>query len=184
MSRIYTKSGDGGMTSLANGERVKKCDARIESYGTVDELSSFIGLLICRLKANGKLCEASSFIDFLLQVQNDLFSIGAALATPTCVDVELDEARLEREIDDLQMDLPELHAFILPDGCEEAALSHVCRTVCRRAERNIIKLQENSSISNKIVIYINRLSDYFFVLAKKCNYLQQIEENTWNNHCR
>ncbi len=183
MARIYTKSGDKGMTSLANGERVMKCDARLESYGTIDELSSFIGLLICKLKANEKLCAASR-VDFLLKVQNDLFLIGAALATPTYMDVELDETKIEKEIDDLQKDLPELHAFILPDGCEEAALSHVCRTVCRRAERNIIKLQENTRISDKIVIYINRLSDFFFVLAKKCNFLQQIEENTWNNHCR
>ncbi|MDO4801321.1 MAG: cob(I)yrinic acid a,c-diamide adenosyltransferase, partial [Prevotellaceae bacterium] len=132
---------------------------------------------------NEKLC-AMPYIDFLLQVQSDLFSIGAALATPTYMDVELDETKIEKEIDDLQNGLPELHAFILPGGCEEAALSHVCRTVCRRAERNIIKLQENTRISNKIVIYINRLSDFFFVLAKKCNFLQQIEENTWNNHCR
>lgn len=183
MGKIYTKSGDAGMTSLVDGSRVKKNDSRLEAYGTIDELSSFIGLLIAKLKTNAKLCKAS-YIDFLLQVQNDLFSVGAALATPSCIEVGLNPTKIENEIDSLQFDLPELHAFILPGGCEESALSHVCRTICRRAERNIVEMQEFAEISNEIIIYINRLSDYFFVLAKKCNYLQQIEENTWNNHCR
>ena len=170
--KIYTKTGDGGTTSLIGGCRVEKDDMRLEAYGTVDELSSFIGLL------DAKISEEDDK-DILKSIQRDMFLIGASLASVEERDCAVDTSYIETAIDDAQALLPQLHSFILPGGCETAALAHVCRTVCRRLERQLVRLQKTISVDSAIMAYVNRLSDYFFVLARKCNFSQKNDEITW-----
>jgi cob(I)alamin adenosyltransferase len=183
-SKVYTKTGDDGKTSLVGGKRVSKTHERLEAYGTVDELNSFVGLLACQI-------EDKNTLTVLSFVQHKLFDMGASLATdtetthPKAVGVIAaeDVARLEQEIDRIDGELPPLSNFVLPGGNEAAARAHLCRTVCRRAERNIYRLAENFDIDNQLLAFINRLSDYFFVLARK-------EANKtgceifWNNTCK
>jgi cob(I)alamin adenosyltransferase len=167
-SKVYTKSGDKGWTSLVGGIRIPKSDLRIESYGTVDELNSFIGLL-------SAMVEEKEDKDFLLLVQHKLFSIGAYLATDTkkmgtaasSKLTDTDIQRVEKEIDRLDGGLPPMRAFVLPGGNYNAALAHVCRTVCRRVEREICRLAKKAPVDDVLLIFVNRLSDYFFVLARK-----------------
>lgn len=168
--KIYTKTGDKGTTSLVGGTRVPKTHIRLEAYGTVDELNSNLGLLITYL-LDGK------DKDFLQQVQDRLFAVGSHLATDR-EKMELKEASIispeqvemvEREIDRLDTLLPPLSAFILPGGSRGAAVCHVCRTVCRRAERRILALAEQVEIASELLAYVNRLSDYLFVLSRKMN---------------
>lgn len=186
MAKIYTKTGDSGTTSLVGGERVSKADLRLEAYGTADELNSFIGLLRAKSLPDG-------VDDVLKRVQNKLFNLGGFLATdrsttplyPSCM-VEAEEvARLEAEIDKMQADLPPVHAFILPGGDETIALCHVCRTVCRRLERRMVALfgeKEKSDEESKICLqYVNRLSDFLFILSKKCAKNNKIELFLWEN---
>ena len=184
-SVVYTKTGDAGTTSLIGGTRVSKTDCRLEAYGTVDELNSFIGLLISYL-------EVDKDIDFLHWVQNKLFSVGAFLATdltktelsPSCVISADDVKKVEFEIDVLDDLLPPLHAFVLPGGETGAATCHVCRTVCRRAERDILNLVADYQISADLLAFMNRLSDYFFVLCRKINIEAGKEEIFWDNSCK
>ncbi|MDR3138001.1 MAG: cob(I)yrinic acid a,c-diamide adenosyltransferase [Tannerellaceae bacterium] len=166
-SKVYTKGGDKGWTSLVGGIRIPKGDLRIESYGTVDELNAFIGLL-------GVSVEGKEDKDFLLYVQRKLFSIGAYLATDTkqvgvveCGVREEDVRRVEGEIDRVEGGLPVMRFFVLSGGNEGASLAHVCRTVCRRAERDICRLAEEVPVDGVLLAFVNRLSDYFFVLARK-----------------
>ena len=181
-SIIYTGTGDKGTTSLVGGERVSKAHQRIESYGTVDELNSFIGLLITSL-------EEKADQDFLLFIQHKLFTIGSYLATDqenTELKVEskvMPETitRIEREIDRLDNELPKMRNFILPGGSRPASLAHVCRTVCRRAERRILALSETCTISPEVFAFVNRLSDYLFVLSRKINFDEQNNEIFWDN---
>ena len=164
---IYTKTGDKGETSLANGERISKADMRIEAYGTVDELNSWIGLL--RVQN-----EYAS--DQLPWIQNKLFNMGAELScAPGEWITEDDVRRLEQWIDAMQSQLPPQRAFLLPSGSEHVAQCHVCRTICRRAERRMIALGA-SEISLR---WMNRLSDYLFVLARYINFLRGEDEETW-----
>ena len=165
---IYTKTGDKGETSLASGARVAKTDPRIEAYGTVDELNSHLGLLV-------SLMTEGDDTAFLLEVQRALFRVGALLATedregePSATfDAALLE-RLEHQIDSDDALLPPMRFFILPGGSQAAAQAHVCRTVCRRAERCIVELAETEKVDPVLQSYINRLSDYLFVLARKLN---------------
>lgn len=175
MSKIYTRTGDSGQTSLVGGQRVSKCSERIESYGTIDELNSHIGLLIT-------FCDDHEDVQFLTATQSVLFVVGSYLATDC--DAEQPQevtpqmvATVEHEIDRFNTLLPPLHSFILPGGTRGAAYAHVCRTICRRAERCIIRLaQSGSPISTHLQSYINRLSDYFFLLARKINAQEGIEE--------
>ena len=162
-SIIYTGTGDKGTTSLVGGERVSKAHQRIESYGTVDELNSFIGLLITSL-------EEKADQDFLLFIQHKLFTIGSYLAT-------------EREIDRLDNELPKMRNFILPGGSRPASLAHVCRTVCRRAERQIYRLAETIPVEEPVLVFINRLSDYLFVLARKECIRNNGKEIIWDYTC-
>lgn len=158
--KIYTKTGDDGTTSLANGQRVSKTDPRLEAYGTADELNSFVGLL--RAKT-----ENEDFTPVLHFIQNKLFNLGAQLAG--CNDLPIiadDVTRIEQTIDKMSENLPVYHGFLLPAGSEVVALCHICRTVTRRLERNILAL-EKTSVDPNSVIFVNRLSDFFFVLAKK-----------------
>ena len=183
--KIYTKTGDKGTTSLVGGTRVPKTHIRLEAYGTVDELNSNLGLLITYL-LDGK------DKDFLQQVQDRLFAGGSPLATDR-EKMELKEASIisaeqvemgEREIDRLDTLLPPLSAFILPGGSRGAAVCHVCRTVCRRAERRILALAEQVEIASELLAYVNRLSDYLFVLSRKMNQDDKKGEIFWNNSCK
>jgi len=177
--KIYTKTGDKGHTSLIGGTRVPKHHLRIECYGTVDELNSYIGLIRDQditTKHKGVLKE----------VQDRLFTIGASLASdpekskmkiPDLHDNDIE--LLELEIDRMDNELPPLRHFILPGGSNAISFCHIARCVCRRAERLAVHLSEDSFVEEKVVIYLNRLSDYLFTLARKIGHEQQIAENEW-----
>lgn len=179
--KIYTKTGDKGTTSLIGGERVPKCCDRLESYGTIDELNSHIGVL-------ETYCKDKQDKDFLTTVQNTLFVVGGYLATDnsnhavmesTTVTEEMVRS-VETEIDRLQEIVPPLKYFVLPGGSRPAAYAHVCRTVCRRAERCILRLCSNNIVvDEKVIAYINRLSDYFFALSRKLNVDEGVEDVAW-----
>lgn len=178
---IYTKTGDKGMTSLVGGQRVSKCCDRLESYGTVDELNSHIGVLITY-------CKAEEDKAFLTDVQGKLFVVGGYLATDNSshevrqgnIVTEEMVTTVEHEIDRLQTLLPPLRLFILPGGSRGASYAHVCRTVCRRAERCILRLAEcGAEVDGQVTAYVNRLSDYFFVLARKLNVDEGVEDVIW-----
>ena len=183
-SVVYTGTGDKGTTSLVGGERVTKTHPRIESYGTVDELNAFIGLLMTEV-------EDEEDRSFLLFVQHKLFTIGSYLATDqTTTDLRIESQvmpesieRIEREIDRLDAALPKMRAFVLPGGCHSAALAHVCRTVCRRAERRIYRLAEHSEVEVSVLKFINRLSDYLFVLARMECVRNNGTEIIWDSTC-
>ncbi len=176
--KIYTKTGDKGKTSLLSGEKVKKHNIRLNAYGSVDELNSFIGYLIS-LNINKKHKE------FLTDVQHKLFNLGALLAVKKDVNFKIPEITdkdiqaLETEIDRLNKGIPPLKEFILPGGSAETAQCHICRSVCRRAERTVSELSEKEKIQELLLIYLNRLSDYFFVLARKISQEKEIKETVW-----
>lgn len=185
ITKVYTRTGDNGTTSLVGGIRIRKSDARLEAYGTVDELSANLGLLAAMLPEG----EERSLI---IRTQNNLFNIGTHLATdqsqtPLYPSAHLPEGEtelLEQAIDQMNARLPEAQGFILPGGCQAAAQAHICRTVCRRAERRIAALAETATISDEIQQYINRLSDFLFVLAKIINFNTGQEEILWKNACK
>lgn len=166
-SNVYTKTGDKGTTSLVGGTRVGKTHVRLDAYGTVDELNSFIGWLNCVVSD----AENRNFLRF---VQHKLFTVGAYLATETeskqpraaSILSEDDIRRIETEIDRLDAQLPPLNRFVLPGGNEPASRAHICRTIARRAERNVYRVAESHPVSDEALMFINRLSDYFFVLAR------------------
>ncbi len=161
LSKIYTRTGDDGSTGLAGGARVSKNDPRIEAFGTVDETSSAIALILAEPDV------PESMRDMLLTIQNDLFEVGAELSFPEYggVDATRVEA-LEQSLDDLNGDLPPLKEFVLPGGDRAAAACHLARTVCRRAERRTVELAERDSVRPEILRYLNRLSDLLFVMAR------------------
>lgn len=179
--RVYTKTGDKGETSLVGGQRVSKGCERLESYGTIDELNSHIGVLITY-------CTEEYDTQFLVDVQIKLLMLAGNLATDrsqreiregNIITSEMVEA-LEREIDRIKAIIPPLKMFVVPGGSRAAAYAHVCRTVCRRAERCIVRLVESGAeVDEEVMAYVNRLSDYFFVLARKLNADDNVEEITW-----
>lgn len=175
MSKIYTRTGDGGQTSLVGGTRVCKTHPRLEAYGTIDELSSHLGLLSALLQQERQRISLPDTERFLLNIQHTLFVVSTLLATEEDSNyrpMPLDKgaiAALEQEIDALQSYVPPLRSFIIPGGCRAAAEAHVCRTVCRRAERRVLRLREQAPVSADVVRYINRLSDYLFILARYLN---------------
>lgn len=180
MSKIYTKTGDAGMTGLLSGGRVAKDDLRIDAYGTVDELNAVLGMA----RALGLEPELDAFLG---TIQDDLFSVGSALADPNpdgpfqaAITAE-HASRLETDIDRFDAELPPLTRFILPGGAPAAATIHVARTVCRRAERLVVKLarQPGESTSPHLIVYLNRLSDYLFVLARLINSRAGVADVTW-----
>ncbi len=187
-SKIYTGTGDAGTTSLIGGVRVDKTDERLEAYGTIDELNSFLGMLISLIE------DDKESIELLLFVQHKLFSVGAYLATDQKKSsrlsalslVDEDVSRLEEAIDRLDSSLPPLKAFVLPGGSYPASVCHVCRTVCRRAERRILVLEQHEIcvIEPAYKRFINRLSDYLFILSRKLNHLTHTEEIYWINSCK
>ena len=179
--KIYTKTGDHGQTSLVGGERVSKCCDRLESYGTIDELNACIGLLITY-------CTDEADKTFLLWTQGKLFVVGGYLATdnrqapvPPSLTVTPDMvAAVEAEIDRLSAGLQPLKRFILPGGSRAAAQANVCRTVCRRAERCIIRLTESgTSVDGNVASFVNRLSDYLFILGRKLNLDAKTQDIIW-----
>lgn len=182
-SLVYTKTGDKGRTSLVGGKRVSKTHVRLESYGTVDELNSHVGLLITFLSDQQD-------IDFLIKVQNKLFVIGGYLATDQsttkflCSITDEDVKEVERQIDYIDSILPEMKFFVLPGGTRGASVCHICRTVCRRAERRILSLAQKVDVSDKLIAYVNRLSDYLFVLSRKLNVENNCPEIKWINDCQ
>lgn len=177
--KIYTKTGDKGETSLFGGERVSKDDLRIEAYGTVDELNTVIGA--------ARAFNDNKQIDTILaEIQNRLFVLGADLATPfTAANASVprisaeDTALLERKIDEIEKDLPPLKSFVLPGGSKAGALLHNARTVCRRAERRVVPLREKNEVSQESAVYLNRLSDFLFVLARYVNKMSKVPETLW-----
>ncbi|MBX9838187.1 cob(I)yrinic acid a,c-diamide adenosyltransferase [Silvanigrella sp.] len=186
--KVYTKTGDKGTTGLADGSRISKDDLRIEAYGTVDELNSIIG--ICRqniLNIPNK--EQELFDTWLFAIQNDLFNLGADLATPLSsrwekmiVINEFDIKQLEKIIDHCQNLLEPLHEFVLPGGTLLNSYLHLARTICRRSERLIVSLSKEKEINPHIIPYINRLSDLLFVLSRWVQKLVNIKEVTWDKN--
>ncbi|GAB4327026.1 MAG: cob(I)yrinic acid a,c-diamide adenosyltransferase [Flammeovirgaceae bacterium] len=179
--KIYTKTGDKGETSLFGGKRVKKSHPRIEAYGTVDELNSLIGLLRDQ-EVNHKRK------DLLKEIQDRLFTIGATLASDPdknnlkVPDLQTNDVEiLEKEMDRMDEKLTPLRNFILPGGHTSISFAHLARTVCRRAERNCIRLSEDEFVPEIVIQYLNRLSDYLFVLARMMAKELGVEEITWNS---
>ena len=184
--KIYTKTGDKGKTSLFGGTRVPKYELRIEAYGTVDELNSYIGLL-----RDQKIDKHTS--NSLLKIQHELFTIGSMLATPpekkilksgkdrlSIPKISLDEILfLEQEIDRMEKELTPMTHFILPGGHQTVSFCHIARCVCRRAERLAVQLHESEPINEHILSYLNRLSDYLFVLARKLSMDNKAKEIPW-----
>lgn len=184
--KVYTKTGDEGMTSLVGGERVPKTHIRLEAYGTIDELNAQLGLLACFCEEETR-ADFSHEIQLIENIQNDLFIVGSYLATNTenrelkAYSILSDDAVdiLEKEVDAAQELMPKQFCFVLPGGCKAAAQAHVCRTVCRRTERQMLRLHEQHPIDAVIRKYVNRLSDYLFILSRKLNILTQTEEKKW-----
>ncbi len=177
--KIYTRKGDLGNTSLIDGEIVDKHNLYVDAYGTIDELNSFLGLLKDYIKDDK--------IKYILNnIQLKLFSIGSILASgknqnfSEKVKIEKKDVRfIELEIDRLNEYLPDLKNFIVPGGHKTSSYSHVCRSICRRAERKISELNKKSALDSNILAYINRLSDFFFVLSRFLKYTDNVDENYW-----
>jgi cob(I)alamin adenosyltransferase len=178
LTRIYTRAGDGGETSLGDGSRVPKLDCRIGAFGTVDELNSMLGLAL----AEGELPERIS--EPLQQIQNDLFDVGADLSVPFGVTDRLrieqrQVQRLEDLCDQLNAELPTLKSFVLPGGTVAAARLHVARTICRRGEREALAANEEHGINPLVLAYLNRLSDFLFIAARSANASAGRDEPLW-----
>ena len=187
ISKVYTRTGDAGKTRLAGGHEVWKDSVRVEAYGTVDELNSMLGLARVSNEQTGSNAEASEFIENILKwIQNKLFDLGGILATapgesfPNMPTVSSEDvAHLEHVIDECQNDLKPLKEFILPGGGQTAALFHVARTICRRAERVCVTLSKEEAVSLELVKFLNRLSDTLFVLARWVTKMQGEAEFLW-----
>ncbi len=186
--KIYTGTGDRGKTSFFSGERVSKSDGRIEAYGDVDELNSLLGALIASLAD-----KSPDLTDRLQQIQADLFQLSAILAiTPnspamdSLAEITASQiTELEQNIDQMDTKLPDRSGFILPGGHPTAAWAHTCRTVCRRAERKVTRISDEYTAGKAawqyqwVLVYLNRLSDYFFVVARYCNHIQGVSDTLW-----
>ena len=177
LTKIYTRGGDAGETSLGDGSRVSKLDGRIEAFGTVDELNAALGVVLA-----GEL--PAELRDVLARVQNELFDLGADLSVPAGVEgrLRVEQSmvnRLEQECDRFNADLPELRSFVLPGGTEAAARLHVARTLCRRAERDALRAAAGEKLGPLVVVYLNRLSDLLFILARAANALAGAGEPLW-----
>ena len=177
LTKIYTRGGDAGETSLGDGSRVSKLDGRIEAFGTVDELNAALGVVLA-----GDVPDELRGV--LARVQNELFDVGADLSVPAAVEgrLRVDQSlvdRLEHDCDRFNADLPELRSFVLPGGTEAAARLHVGRTICRRAERDVLRAAKEHELGPLVAVYLNRLSDLLFVLARAANALAGQDEPLW-----
>lgn len=174
LNRIYTKTGDKGSTRLVNGRQIPKDDLKIEAYGTVDELNSFVGTAcVSAREMAAASSEMGRLADILVRIQHELFNLGSILATdPAEIHpkqprvTEADVAQLEAEIDEMNADLEKLPSFVLPGGCRLNTELHVCRTICRRTERIVIALSRKEDVPEDAIRYLNRLSDAFFVWSR------------------
>jgi len=180
ITKVYTRTGDAGMTSLVSGNRVSKDDVRVEAYGTVDELNSNIGVLLHSTKLDNPEITA-----LLRKAQNKLFNIGAYLANDredaTLYGLTQDDVKaLEQMMDKMNEQLPPMTGFVLPGGTRLSAQADRCRTVTRRAERRVVTLARTSSVDPLVLEYLNRLSDFFFVFARFNNITNQVEEIYWD----
>lgn len=190
ITKVYTRRGDAGQTDIIGGIRISKTDVRLEAYGTVDELSSHLGLLAAMLNQCDDASKAER--DNIIRIQNNLFNVCSHLATdqgqtplyPSAQLAEGETQLLEQAIDSMNAQLAEPQGFILPGGTMAAAQAHVCRTVCRRAERRIAALAETAIVGPEISQYINRLSDYLFILAKIINFNTGHSEIVWQKTCK
>jgi len=184
LSKIYTRVGDKGSTLLATGERVLKSNVRIEAYGTVDELNSMVGFLRDSIAGDHRL---SDLCESLLKIQNELFDVGGELSVPLDVlDTRrqqvvsmADVARLEQEIDLFNESLKPLENFVLPGGHLANSTTHIVRTVCRRAERAVVRMSEQDAVRDEVRIYLNRLGDWFFVLSREISRRLGVPEVLW-----
>ena len=177
LTRIYTRGGDRGETSLGDGSRVSKLDGRIQAYGTVDELNAALGVVLSR-------DVPAELGPVLERVQNELFDVGADLSVPAGVEGRLRVEqqmvdRLEAECDRFNADLPELRSFVLPGGTPAAARLHVARTICRRAERETLRAAAEHEVGPLVAVYLNRLSDLLFILSRAANALAGHDEPLW-----
>lgn len=177
LTKIYTRGGDKGETSLGDGTRTSKLDGRIEAFGTVDELNAALGAVLA-----GELPDTLRPV--LERVQNELFDVGADLSVPAAVEgrLRVEQSvvdRLERDCDRFNADLPELRSFVLPGGTQAAARLHVARTVCRRAERQALRAGADHELGPLVCVYLNRLSDLLFILARAANLLAGEAEPLW-----
>lgn len=185
--KIYTKTGDKGSTSLFGGERVEKNSTRIRAYGEVDELNSMLGVIVVIAK---QMTRDKNVLDKLLRVQGELMVLGSDLATPLSVKVKVPRVRgsyikqLEKEIDNWQKKLPELRNFIIPGGNNAGSSLHMARAIARRVERAIVDLSSQEKINHYDQMYINRLSDWLFVLARYINKLDGIKEAIWKGRSK
>ncbi len=183
INKVYTRNGDAGQTRLAGGQEVSKTSRRIEAYGTVDELNAALGLAAEALTAHGNL---TALRQKILRIQNELFNLGSQLAVlpgdrreGTPVIAAADINRLETEIDEMNDSLPSLKSFILPGGGEISARLHLARTICRRAERETIRLAQDEPLDGPEIPYLNRLSDWLFVASRYVSQKTGQEENLW-----
>lgn len=175
---IYTRTGDKGKTSLFGGKRVLKSDDRVETYGTIDELNSLLGIVVANIETKNK-----TLAKDLEAIQHDLFDIGSYLANPTSKPVNRLEKRIkefEKAIDAMTSKMPELHNFILPGGGRVGASLHQARTVCRRAERRLVGLTQKEDIDQHVITYVNRLSDLLFTMARSVNHKEKKKETIWS----
>lgn len=190
--KIYTKTGDGGTTGLFGGARVDKDDERVEAYGTVDEVNAVLGTARAALRTapsseSGPSVQSAELDALLEQVQADLFVVGAELATVPGKEDQLpmqlvsaaDSERLERAIDAMELRLPPLTTFILPGGSPGAAALHHARTVCRRAERRVLRASRGATVRPEVLVYLNRLSDFLFVAARQANHAAAVTDVPW-----
>lgn len=187
--KIYTKTGDKGETSLFTGQRVSKNDPFIDAIGTVDECNCTIGMAVAFLPTEEKF----KLVKYQLEtIQHALFDVGAHLATPRthAANSKLEKTRfdhdaielLERWIDAMELTLPKLHAFILPGGHQCGAVLHLARSICRRSERLVVPLNNKEEVSDNVLIYLNRLSDYLFVVSRYVNHECKLPETLWDHH--
>ncbi|WP_418983423.1 cob(I)yrinic acid a,c-diamide adenosyltransferase [Alistipes sp.] len=180
--KVYTKTGDGGTTSLIGGERVFKTDERVEAYGTVDELTAFTALLADRLRADASLAE---YVDALNHILSRLMTVEALLARGEAGGEHLPQlapdavAWLEERIDAMQADLKPIDKFTIPGGNSAVSWCHVCRTVCRRAERAALRADQRYGVDAVVLTFLNRLSDYFYVLGRALTARLGVEETLW-----
>jgi cob(I)alamin adenosyltransferase len=189
MVKIYTKTGDKGETSLYTGQRIPKNDPLIEAIGTVDETNSAIGAAISFMPREAKFSQIKEQLE---TIQHALFDVGAALATPrtTAGNVKIEKTRfdleeiaiLEKWIDESDKHLPPLRAFILPGGHPAGGMLHLARSICRRAERLVLPINHNADVSDSVLVYLNRLSDYLFMVSRLVNQMTGTPETIWEQH--
>ncbi|MBA3957061.1 MAG: cob(I)yrinic acid a,c-diamide adenosyltransferase [Parachlamydiaceae bacterium] len=188
-TKIYTRSGDKGETSLFTGQRIAKSDPYMEAIGTVDECNCSIGIAVALMGTQPQFVKVREQLEI---VQHTLFDLGAALATPrtSASSSKVEKTRFDHEgtalleqwIDDMDSKLPELHTFILPGGHACGAVLHLARSICRRAERLVLPVHKNADVSEHVLVYLNRLSDYLFVLSRYVNSLTHSAETSWDPH--